>query len=109
MHSPTEAADDESTLGSTAHQEVEAVPTDRVRIIGQHEAGLLGMEEGCQAKDEGCVDRRVAALGPLVVARMEQLVLEVREVDETRVGQRAAAPQVFVELVLIGILRHKMT
>ena len=88
-----------------AHHEVKAVAADRVGVIGEHQSSLVGVEEGGQAQHEGRVHGAVAALGAPVVAGVQQLVFEVRVVDEALVRQLAAAPQLLLELVVLRVLQ----
>ena len=88
-----------------AHHEVKAVAADRVGVVGEHQGSLVGVEEGGQAQHEGRMHGAVAALGAPVVAGVQQLVLEVRVVDEALVRQLAAAPQLLLELVVLRVLQ----
>lgn len=96
-------------MARQAHQEVEAVSTDWIGIVSEHQTSLLGVEEGGQPENEGGMLGPVAAFPAQMVAGVQQLVLEVGEVDEALVRQGAAAPQALPKLILLRILQSSLT
>lgn len=91
---------------SKAYLEVKAIPANREGVIRKLQASLLSVNEGGVAQQERGMDSAIAALLSSVVARMEQLVLEVGEIDERLIWQWAAAPHAI--LTLHCIRRHQL-
>ena len=92
---------------SKAHLEVKAISANREGVIRKLQASLLGINEGGVAQQEWGMDSAIAALLSSVVARMEQLMLEVGEIDEGLIWQWAAAPHAILALHCIRGFRLK--